>query len=82
MMATDLTPLLTKAELATLLKVSQRSIQRRIAEGMPYERIGRSIRFDLSTVSAWFARGGNSNGKEDARHVRDTAPAQRRKRRP
>ncbi len=54
----ETSPLLTKAELAKRLRVSQRSIEnwslkeRRI----PYLKIGRSIRFDWGTVRAALAK--------------------------
>lgn len=45
--------LYTTQELATILKVSDRTIMRWMKLGMPYMKAGRTTRFDLSDVSEW-----------------------------
>ena len=51
-----LAPLLTVQEVASLLKVSVRTLRRQIAaEALPVVRIGRSIRVKLEAVQAFVA---------------------------
>lgn len=45
--------LLTTAELAAHLAMSERWIRYRLEEGMPHKRYGRSLRFKASDVDAW-----------------------------
>lgn len=46
---------ITKAELAKALGISPRTINYKMAEGMPYLRISsRTVRFKLSDVQKWF----------------------------
>jgi phage terminase Nu1 subunit (DNA packaging protein) len=45
--------LLTKTELAQHLRVSERSIENRMRDGMPFVPIGRCKRFDLQQVIDW-----------------------------
>jgi len=46
--------ILVVAEVARLLRVSERTVQRLVAaEGIPFFRVGRSIRFLRSSVEVW-----------------------------
>lgn len=45
--------LLTTKELQEILKVDRTTIWRMRKKGMPYEKIGGSIRFDLDKVKEW-----------------------------
>ena len=45
--------ILTKEELATLLKVTQRTIDRMRIDGMPFFKVGTHIRFDRDDVLKW-----------------------------
>jgi excisionase family DNA binding protein len=48
------TGLLTPDELAELLKISRRQIQRLMGEGLPFIRVGeRMVRFSAASVAAW-----------------------------
>lgn len=49
----DSEPWLLKRELAGELRVSERWIELRMRDGLPYLRMGRSPRFRLSEVEAW-----------------------------
>lgn len=42
--------LITKKELATQLNVSISTINNKMKNGMPYVKIGKSVRFDLDDV--------------------------------
>lgn len=44
---------ITKEELATFLKVTQRTIDRLRKEGMPFFKVGTNIRFDKEEVIKW-----------------------------
>lgn len=44
---------MTKEELATFLKVTQRTIDRLRKEGMPFFKVGTNIRFDKEEVLNW-----------------------------
>lgn len=46
-------PLLLKAELATRLRVTPRTIENRTREGMPSIRVGSAVRYDYDQVLAW-----------------------------
>jgi excisionase family DNA binding protein len=46
-------PLLTISEVAKLLNVSEKSVQRFVARGMPCYRIGRLVRFAPGDVFRW-----------------------------
>jgi excisionase family DNA binding protein len=48
--------MLTAAELAELLGMSERWIAYRVKEGMPSQRYGRARRFRLTDVDAWLQR--------------------------
>jgi predicted DNA-binding transcriptional regulator AlpA len=43
----------TKPEVAAHLRISVRSVEKRMTEGLPYHPFGRSIRFLLSEVDAY-----------------------------
>lgn len=46
--------LITKSELAYKLKISERSINRYMLQGMPYKQLSyKTIRFDLKEVNKW-----------------------------
>ncbi|RJQ26239.1 MAG: DNA-binding protein [Peptococcaceae bacterium] len=46
--------ILTKAELAKLLKVTQRTIDRLRTEGLPCFKVGNAVRFNRKKVLKWF----------------------------
>jgi excisionase family DNA binding protein len=45
--------LLTKAELATVLSVSQRHVFTLMEQGLPHIRLGRCVRFSSEEVLSW-----------------------------
>ena len=45
--------MLTPAELAAHLRVSERTVTRRVADGCPSMLVGARRRFDLAAVTAW-----------------------------
>jgi excisionase family DNA binding protein len=46
---------LTKKEVAELLKVSEKTIERWIKNNnMPHSRVGNTLRFDQEEVESWF----------------------------
>jgi len=45
---------LTKEELAKFLKVTERTVDRMRDEGMPYFKIGSSVRFRKEKILQWF----------------------------
>lgn len=47
--------LLTSKELEKIFKVDRTTIWRWRKQGMPYEKIGGSIRFNLEKVEKWFS---------------------------
>lgn len=49
---------LTKEELATYLKVTQRTIDRLRKEGMPFFKVGTNIRFGKEEVLKWLKENG------------------------
>lgn len=52
--------LLTKKELAKNLKISLRTVDRLMTSGIPYIKIGKSVRFDFEAVMEWFkSKSGN-----------------------
>lgn len=51
--ATRPEPWLSKRDLAAHLGFSVRWIEYRVADGMPYKRIGGRLRFQLTSVEAW-----------------------------
>lgn len=53
--------LLSVKQLAKTLNLSERTIHRKIREGMPNIRIGRVYRFEYEAVIEWL-RGGDLNG--------------------
>jgi len=50
------TKLLTERELAEALRCSVAAIRAWRSEGLPARKLGRLVRFELSTVLAWFER--------------------------
>lgn len=44
---------LTKTELSEIIKVSEATIDRWRKEGMPYEKMGRGVRFNEKEVLDW-----------------------------
>lgn len=52
--------ILTKGELAKLLKVTERTIDNLRKEGMPYFKVGNNVRFDKVKVFEWLNRERNS----------------------
>ena len=48
-------PLMTKAELASRLKVSKRTIERMIAEGLPTRNLDNSVRVNPEDARDWLA---------------------------
>jgi len=48
--------LLTKEELGKILKISRPTIDRWRQEGMPYEKIGRGVRFKKNEVFNWLKK--------------------------
>lgn len=53
----ELPPLMNKRELAALLRVSVRTVERRIALGLPCVRVGRQVRFRRADVTKLLSRG-------------------------
>jgi excisionase family DNA binding protein len=51
-----LLPLLTMADVCTLLKLSRPTIYSLIDQGLPVIRFGRAIRFSSVSVQRWVAR--------------------------
>lgn len=45
--------ILTREELAKLLKVTERTIDRLRKEGLPWYRVGANVRFDKEKVLKW-----------------------------
>jgi hypothetical protein len=54
-----LEPWLTKAQLREYLACSERWIEVRMAEGMPYAKIAGRIKFKASKVEAWLEENGH-----------------------
>lgn len=50
--------LLTKKELAEVLKISEVSVNRYLTQGMPHIKVGRNVRFQLEEVLEWFKKRG------------------------
>ena len=50
--------LLTKKELAEVLKISEVSVNRYLAKGMPHIKVGSNVRFQLNEVLDWFKERG------------------------
>jgi len=51
--------ILTKKELAKLLKVTVRTIDRLRGEGMPSFKVGNQVRFDKEDVKDWLKKNKN-----------------------
>ena len=51
--------LITKKELAKFLGISISTVDRGMVKGMPYIKIGKSVRFDKEKVLKWFEEGSN-----------------------
>lgn len=49
----ELPRLLTLAEVAEVLRVSPKTVQRLLKRGLPCIRFGRSVRFEPKAVSRW-----------------------------
>lgn len=45
--------MLDKKEIAAHYKVSVPTIDRLMTQGLPFTKIGKSVRFDLETVEQW-----------------------------
>ena len=45
--------MLNKKEIAAHYKVSVPTIDRLMTQGLPFTKIGKSVRFDLETVEKW-----------------------------
>lgn len=52
--------ILTREELAKILKVTDRTVDRLRKDGMPYFKVGASVRFDKAKVLEWLNRQQNS----------------------
>lgn len=52
--------ILTKEDLAKLLKVTVRTIDRLRKEGLPFLKVGNQIRFDKSDVINWLKKNGKN----------------------
>lgn len=52
--------ILTKDELAALLKVTERTIDNLRKEGMPFFKVGANIRFEKETVLKWLKENGKN----------------------
>lgn len=50
---TELRPLLTIGQLASVLGVSPKTVRRLVARGFPHIRFGRMLRFDSVDVQRW-----------------------------
>lgn len=48
--------MLTKKELAAHFKISIPTIDRLMTQGLPYTKIGRSVRFNLEEVTQWLEK--------------------------
>lgn len=53
--------ILTKGELAKLLKVTVRTVDRLRNEGLPSFKVGNLVRFDKNDVKKWLKSQQNSN---------------------
>lgn len=51
--------MVTSEELQRICKVSRSTIDRWRKDGMPCEKIGRSVRFDLEQVKEWIKKNTN-----------------------
>lgn len=47
--------LLTKQDLCNWLKISIPTIDRWRAEGMPFQKVGRQVRFEKAAVEKWLS---------------------------
>lgn len=45
---------LTKKQLMEQLHISRNTVDRHMAQGMPHIKLGRSVRFELADVLAWY----------------------------
>jgi excisionase family DNA binding protein len=48
-------PMITKRDLAERLGISQRWIEYRMTDGLPFVRMGRAVRFQPTQVMSWIA---------------------------
>lgn len=48
-----MTPLLTKADLARAMRVSTRTVERWVADGLPTRNVGDNTRFNRSEAARW-----------------------------
>jgi phage terminase Nu1 subunit (DNA packaging protein) len=48
-----MTPLMTKAELATAMRVSVRTVERWMQQGLPTRSIGENTRFNRAEAASW-----------------------------
>jgi excisionase family DNA binding protein len=59
-------PLMTVAEAASYLRLTQKTVRHRVAEGtIPSVKVGRSRRFRRSEIEAWIEAGGRMPEKEN-----------------
>lgn len=52
---------LTKKELAGLLKLSTRTIDRLREKGLPIRKVGRAVRFEKNEVLEWYKKNSQNN---------------------
>lgn len=52
--------ILTKEEIAKLLKVTVRTVDRMRSEGMPYFKVGNAVRFRKEKVIQWLEQKGKN----------------------
>lgn len=55
----------TKDELARHLGFSRRWVEARLADGLPHHRIGRAVRFQVSTATEWLLTNQPMTTRED-----------------
>lgn len=54
---------LTKKEICEIFRISESSLNRLIAKGLPIIKVGKAVRFKLSTVERWLIE--ERDGKKD-----------------
>lgn len=55
--------MLTRKELAERMRVTTRTVDRQVKNGMPYIKFGGSIRFDLDAVMKWLEEQSKKKGE-------------------
>lgn len=53
---TKMSEMVTSEELQQIYKISRSTIDRWRKDGMPFEKIGRGVRFDLDQVKDWIKK--------------------------